>query len=111
MINMRKKGQTEIMSMTMLFEVLGGFLIGGLLVLAILQTGNMEYFSVSFIQADHDVLLSVIRSLPGDVELSYSIGNYYYKDGSFSSLKSKEIYYLKIEKNGEEIKEISTREK
>ena len=95
---MRKKGQAEVLQTSLLFEILAGFLLGGILIYAVMSTGNMEGFSAGYLKVDQELLLSTIKSVPGDVEIEYSTGGYKYVDGDFYKGPFNALYTLKITK-------------
>lgn len=101
-----KKGQAEVLTITLLFEVLAGFLLAGLLIYATLSTGDVEGFSKRYLKADHDILLTTIRSLPGDIEMEYPTGGYRYENGEFRKGALNANYILKISKVDGKIDEI-----
>ena len=55
----------------------------GTLVYATMETGNVEGFSKSYLEADYQILRTLLKSVPGDVELEYQTGGYEYRDGKF----------------------------
>jgi len=105
--NMQKRGQTEVLTITLLFEVLAGFLLAGILIYAVLTTGNVEGFTVNYLKSDHDLLISTLKTVPGDVELEYSTGGYYYEDGNFYKGSFNKVYSLEIKKEDGKITEKS----
>jgi len=80
---MQKRGQSEVLTLTFLFEVLAGLLMSGLLIYGVLTTGNMQDFNKNYVKADFELMISIVKSVPGDVEMEYDTGGYYYKDGDF----------------------------
>ena len=107
---LQKKGQSEVLTMTLLFEVLAGFLLAGLLIYATLSTGDVEGFSKRYLKADHDILLATINSLPGDIDIDYPTGGYKYENGEFRKGALNTNYVLNIKKVNDEITENVRRE-
>jgi len=105
---MQKKGQTEVLTTSLLFEVLAGFLLGGILIYAVMTTGNMEGFSEDYLKVDHELLLNIIKSVPGDVEIKYNTGGYRYEDGDFHRGSFTELYTLTITKEDGKITQQKT---
>ncbi|MBU4501487.1 MAG: hypothetical protein KKA79_02765, partial [Nanoarchaeota archaeon] len=104
-----KKGQSEVLTITLLFEVLAGFLLAGILIYATFTTSDVEGFSANYLQADHDFLISTIKALPGDIELDYETGGYRYENGKFYKGSLNQNYIIKIKKIDGEISEVSER--
>jgi len=104
---MQKRGQAEVLTITLLFEVLAGFLLSGVLIYAIMATGNVEGFSSNYLKADHEILISMVKNVPGDVDLTYNTGSYYYKDEEFSKGNWGNLYSLRIIKENGKITEKS----
>ncbi|MCG2718640.1 MAG: hypothetical protein L6408_07400 [Nanoarchaeota archaeon] len=104
-----KKGQSEVLTITLLFEVLAGFLLAGILIYATFTTSDVEGFSANYLQADHDFLISTIKALPGDIELDYETGDYRYENGKFYKGSLNQNYIIKIKKIDGEISEVSER--
>lgn len=106
---MQKKGQSEVLTTTLLFEVLAGFLLAGMLIYATMTTGNVQGFSKSYLKADHEILINMIKNTPGDVELEYDTGGYKYEEGEFYKGAFGASYSVKITKENGEITERSER--
>ena len=102
---MQKKGQTEVLTITFLFEVLAGLFLAGILIYAVMTTGNVEGFSAGYLKADHKLLINTVKSVPGDVELEYNTGGYYYENKNFYKGAFGAVYNLKITKEDEKITE------
>ncbi len=105
---MRKKGQAEVLTTSLLFEVLAGFLLGGILIYAVMSTGNVEGFSKTYLKVDHELMLSVVNNVPGDVVIEYSTGGYEYQDGEFYKGPFNSLYIVRITKENGQITEIES---
>ena len=102
---MLKRGQAEVLTVTLVFEVLAGILMIVILVYATMSTGNVEGFSKTYLKADHEILIDLMKSVPGDVELEYHTGGYEYIDGEFYKGAIGRSYSITITKENGEIKE------
>lgn len=102
---MQKRGQAEVLTTTLLFEVLIGFLLAGILIYATMTTGNVQGFSSNYLKADHDIFLNLVKTVPGDVEITYNTGGYYYEDGEFYKGNINTVHTLKITKQNGKITE------
>lgn len=100
---MKKKGQSEVLITTLLFELIIGVLIAGILMYALLNINNASKFSKDYIQQDLDLVKEMVRSLPGDLEMHYKTGSLCYKEGGAFTQEATNCG-IKITKTGDEIK-------
>ncbi len=78
---MRKKGQAEVLTTTLIFELIIGMLIATILMYAVLNLNNTSSFNREYLK--HDLLLTkeMVRSLPGDLDMKYDTGEWCLTDG------------------------------
>lgn len=80
---MKKKGQAEVLTTTLIFELLIGVLIAGILMYAVLSMNNTSSFSRDYMQQDLLLVKEMARSLPGDLDMKYSTGSWCLENNKF----------------------------
>jgi len=98
---MKKKGQAEVLTTTLLFELIIGVLIAGILMYSLLSINNVSQFSKDYIQQDLALVKEMVRSLPGDLEMKYKTGSWCY--GESEKFTKAANCSIKITKTGDEI--------
>jgi len=73
---MNKKGQSEVLTITLLFELIIGVLIASILMYAVLNVNNTSTFSKEYAKQDLMLVKEAVRSLPGDIGMNLSTGNW-----------------------------------
>lgn len=73
---MKKKGQSEVLTTTLLFELLIGVLIAGTLMYAVLNLNNTSRASKEYMQQDLMLVKEMARSLPGDLDMVYNTSSW-----------------------------------
>ena len=78
---MRKKGQAEVLTTTLLFELVIGALIATILMYAVLNINNTSSFNREYLKNDLLLTKEMVRSLPGDLDMKYNTGEWCLTDG------------------------------
>ena len=99
---MKKRGQAEVLTTTLIFELLIGVLIAGILMYAVLSINNTSRFSKDYMQQDLFLVKEMARSLPGDLDMKYNTGGWCVT-GSESFVRGANCT-VQIIKTGDEIK-------
>ena len=73
---MKKKGQSEVLTTTLIFELIIGVLIAGILMYAVLNINNASRYSKDYMEYDLFLLKEMVRSLPGDLEMTYNTSSW-----------------------------------
>ncbi len=73
---MEKRGQSEVLTTTLLFELIIGVLIASALAYAVLNLNNTSRFSGEYMKRDFLLTNEMVKSLPGDIDLKYKTGNW-----------------------------------
>ena len=103
---MEKKGQSEVLTTTLIFELVIGVLIATVLVYAVLSINDTSQFSQSYLQQDLFLVKEMARSLPGDLEMKYYTGSWCLADGE-SFVKGTNCW-VQITKTGDDVTIIKT---
>lgn len=99
---MYKKGQSEVLTTTLLFELIIGVLIASTLMYAILNINNTSKFSKEYAKQDLLLIKEVAKSLPGDLDMRINTGNWCLaEDDQF--VKGTNCW-VQITKTGDEVK-------
>lgn len=99
---MKKRGQSEVLTTTLIFELIIGVLIAGTLMYAILNINNTSKFSREYMQQDLSLVKEMARGLPGDLDMKYYTGSWCITDDE-SFVKGVNCS-VQITKTGDEIK-------
>lgn len=99
---MKKKGQTEVLTTTLLFELIIGVLIAGILMYAVLSINDTSKFSSEYMRQDLFLVKEMARSLPGDMDMKYKTGDWCLTDDE-KFVKGTNCW-VQITKTGDEIK-------
>lgn len=73
---MHKKGQSEVLTTTLLFELIIGVLIASTLMYAILNINSTSKFSKEYAKQDLLLTKEVVKSLPGDIDMRINTGGW-----------------------------------
>lgn len=98
---MRKKGQAEVLTTTLLFELIIGMLIATILMYAVLNINNTSSFNKEYLKQDLLLTKGMVRSLPGDLDMKYDTGDWCLADGE-NFVKGSNCK-IRIIKTGDEI--------
>lgn len=77
---MEKKGQAEVLTTTLIFELIVGVLIASILVYAVMNLNNASSFNQEYIKQDLFFIKEMVKSLPGDLDMKYPTGNWCFVD-------------------------------
>lgn len=99
---MEKKGQSEVLTTTLLFELIIGVLIASVLMYALLDLNQTSKFSKEYMQQDLMLTKEMIRSLPGDLEMEYGTGSWCLTEDDENFVKGINCK-VQIKKEGNEI--------
>lgn len=73
---MKKRGQSEVLTTTLLFELLAGVLIAGILMYAVLNINNASRYSKEYMEQDLFLVKEMAKSLPGDLNMRYNTSSW-----------------------------------
>lgn len=73
---MNKKGQSEVLTTTLVFELIIGVLIASIMIYAVLNINNTSHFSKKYMEQDLFLTKEMARSLPGDLDIKYGTGGW-----------------------------------
>lgn len=107
---MHKTGQTEVHTTTLLFELIIGMLIFGILVYAVFNlSSGVSNFSKEYLEKDFLLLNSTLKSVPENAEVRYNTGRFRWEDGQWvaENLLSKKSQITAVKKENGEISIIS----
>ncbi|MBM3200094.1 hypothetical protein FJZ53_04085 [Candidatus Woesearchaeota archaeon] len=98
---MNKRGQSEVLTTTLMFELVIGALIAAMLMYAVMNVNQTSSFSKTYLEYDLDLVKEMAKSLPGDLDMVYYTGDWCLgDDGKFSKGKDCKV---RITKTGEEV--------
>lgn len=98
---MKKKGQSEVLTTTLIFELITGVLIASILMYAVLNINNPSGFNQGYVKQDLFFIKEMVRSLPGDLDMKYYTGNWCLADGE--NFARGLNCWVQITKTGDEI--------
>ncbi len=98
---MEKKGQSEVLTTTLIFELVIGVLVATILVYAVLNINNTSSFSQEYLKQDLMLINETVRSLPGDLDMRYNTGRLCLNSEGEFVIGSN--CWVRIVKTGEEI--------
>lgn len=98
---MAKKGQAEVLTTTLIFELIIGVLIASILMYAVLNINNTSSFNKEYIKNDLFLIKEMVKSLPGDLDMKYYTGDWCLADGE-QFIKSSNCW-VRIKKTGDEV--------
>ncbi len=98
---MEKKGQAEVLTTTLIFELIIGVIIASILMYAVLNINNASSFNQEYIKQDLFFIKEMVRSLPGDLNMTYYTGNWCLADNEQFTKSSN--CWVQIIKTGDEI--------
>ncbi len=104
---MKKRGQAEVLQITLLFEFLAGFLIAGILVYYFMYANDISKISGEYLNQDYQIVKNILEGKPGDYEVVYGTGIFSFKDGEFKKsdeIKLKGDLAVKITKENSEVR-------
>jgi len=103
---MRKRGQAEVLQITLLFEFLAGILIAGILIYAVTNLNDTSALTKEYFQKDYQIIKGTLEGKPGNYEIKYEIGTLTVKDGEFKEpegMKVKADNKATIKKEGGQV--------
>ncbi len=74
---MKKRGQAEVLQTMLLFELLLGILIAGILIYSASNFGTMTNFNEEFLEKDLSLMSNTILAAPGKIIVVYPIDSNY----------------------------------
>ena len=103
-----KRGQSEVLQTTMLFEIIISILVGGILFWALVGSNDFSLANENYLSIDLQYLTEFVESMPGDVEISYPVSGFGYEcegvdDKKICKLYEDEYCSLKIVKKDGEV--------
>lgn len=73
---MKKRGQAEVLQITLIFEFIVGVLIAGILIYAVMAINETSTVSEQYLKQDYSITKDVLQGKPGDYEITYPIGTF-----------------------------------
>ena len=67
---MEKRGQAEVLQITLLFEFIAGILIAGILMYAVMSMNETSAISQEYLRTDYNILKGVLEGKPGHSPLT-----------------------------------------
>jgi len=104
---MEKRGQAEVLEITLLFEFIAGVLIAGILIYAVMTINETSSITGEYLNRDYGMIKNVIQGEPGDYKIIYPTGTFTFKDDKFvkpGGIKFTGDNKVKITKENGEIK-------
>lgn len=104
---MEKRGQAEVLQITLLFELIAGILIAGILIYAVVTINDTSSLTEEYMNKDYGIVKNMLEGKPGDYNVLYQSGTLTIKDGEFKktdSIQFKGDLAVKITKQNGEIK-------
>ncbi|MFH1210703.1 MAG: hypothetical protein V1645_02190 [archaeon] len=80
---MEKRGQAEVLQITLLFELIAGVLIAGILVYAVMSMNDASQISEEYLKTDYNLISGILQGKPGDFTITYPTGTFTVKDNQF----------------------------
>jgi hypothetical protein len=71
---MEKRGQAEVLQITLLFEFIAGVLIAGILIYAVMNINDTSDMTGQYLQQDYCAIKDIMLGKPGDYKAIYPIG-------------------------------------
>ena len=78
---MQKKGQAEVWEITLLFELVAGFVIAGVLLYAVLTLNDTSTFNTAYAEKDLELLKLTLASVPGETDVDFPLQGYAFENG------------------------------
>ncbi|MBI4447894.1 hypothetical protein HY643_02845 [Candidatus Woesearchaeota archaeon] len=72
-----KKGQAEVLQLSLLFEIIIAALVAGILIYSALNYSNFSKFNQQYAEEDLKRIVSAVMAAPGDVKIVYPISAQY----------------------------------
>ena len=80
---MEKRGQAEVLQITLLFEFIAGVLIAGILMYAVMSMNETSAISQEYLNTDYNIISGVLQGKPGYFTIEYPSGTFTAKDNEF----------------------------
>lgn len=80
---MEKRGQAEVLQITLLFEFIAGILIAGILIYAMMNLNEASQISEEYLNKDYGIIKGELQGKVGDYKITYPIGTFTVKDNQF----------------------------
>jgi hypothetical protein len=80
---MEKRGQAEVLQITLLFEFIAGILIAGILMYAVMSMNETSTISQEYLRTDYNIVKGVLEGKPGSFTIQYPSGTFTAKDNEF----------------------------
>ncbi len=88
---MEKRGQAEVLQITLLFEFLAGILIAGILIYAVINLNETSALSKEYIKQDYQIIKNSLEGEPGDYKITYPTGTFKVEGGEFRDVQGIQI--------------------
>lgn len=74
---MNKKGQAEVLQLSLIFEIIVGVIVTSILIYSALNYSNLSKFNQEYATMDLKLLLQTVSAAPGDVKVTYPLSEQY----------------------------------
>ncbi len=109
---MKKRGQSEVLEITLLFEFVAGVLIVWILIYGLGAINDTSAVSGAYLNQDYQIINNILAGKPGNYEVTYATGIFVFKEGEFKKsdeIKLKGDLAVKITKENGEIRAETTK--
>jgi hypothetical protein len=80
---MEKRGQAEVLQITLLFELIAGVLIAGILIYAVMSMNDTSQISEEYLKTDYSTISGILQGKPGEFTIKYPTGTFTVKENQF----------------------------
>ncbi|MEM4244724.1 MAG: hypothetical protein QW404_00100 [Candidatus Nanoarchaeia archaeon] len=80
---MEKRGQAEVLQITLLFEFIAGILIAGILIYAVIQLNDTSSITEEYLRQDYKIIKNIMEGEPGDYRVTYPTGAFTVENNDF----------------------------
>lgn len=77
---MRKKGQAEVLQISLIFELIAAIIVASFLLYAAISYSSLTEFNKKYLERDLGLLMNAVYSTPGFVEVVYPVSEQYRVD-------------------------------
>lgn len=89
---MKKRGQSEVLQITLIFEFIAGILIAGILLYAVININNTSSLSEQYLKDDYGIIKGALQGKPGDYKITYPTGTFTVENNEFKKTEGIKVY-------------------